>query len=630
MKFTTAVVLAASVASAAVAESDPDTCRLWMAPSNLGTPYLAKFGLYAGVDYNVDELLPFPELALPFVDFFIDGNKNTPYRRGILEWLESQFWLQDYAGTKFEGNVSSTAFVPGLGALAAYHSGVYNVEILQHAVWQRSRDPSMPDSGKADTSRGAISTFHNMTLKVTRTIPAGMELFANFGDVWDAQRDTSAFQDKVVRQDYADADKIVQRITDYFDKFPDMSDELKDETLDFMLRSILNQAGGFRAKALQSLIPNNWRHLSKVQQAGGTFEYRFPDMIKTPAWLAKNGMCVDNMEMKPSTIKGAGRGAFARRPIDKDDVISPIPTTIIGDASLLDMYDLSEGGGTDPMGRPIPPGNYYNYTQPRGQQIALNYCYGHPESSLLLLPLAPTVNYINHADGEDGSPEPNAVLRWSEHEKIMNDFATQDNLIPDVVNHRSHLITLELVAVRDIKPGEEIFIDYGPEWADAWADYSSRATMAKGGKWPLKADDIRQVFASKAYPVKVTDETNPYPHGTATACFMTLHAVPDGLPHYNADGEDVYHWDGDINNVKGADLTYCDLLDRVETPEGSWNYTVRTRFNDDNFIEVRHVPHGAITVVDTPYNSDMHHHEAFRFPIGIPDEIWPQHWRDLR
>lgn len=628
MKFSTRVIVASVLgygAAAAAADAAADTCRLWVAPSNLASPQVLKFGLYAGVDFEPDEILPWKELALPFVDFFIDANKQTPYRRGIVEWLESQFWLSDYVGSKYEGNVSATAFVPGLGALAAYHSGVYNIEIWQHASWSRGPDEALPAAGKADVSRGAVSTFHNITARATRHIPAGMELFANYGDVWDAAKDTSLYQDKIVRQDYEDADKIVQRMAEYFDKFPDMSADLKDETINFMLRSVLNQAGGFRAKPLQALIPNNWRMLDQIKQAGGTFNYRFPDYIKSQKWLERNGLCVDNLEVKKSTIEGAGRGAFARRAIKEDQVISPIPTTVLGDASLLDMFDVLPGGGTDNMGRKVPPGNYYNYSVPRGQQIAMNYAYGHPESSLLLLPLAPMVNYVNHGEA------PNAVLRWAEHEKVINDYMTQDNLIADVVNHRSHLVTLELVALRDIAVGEEVLIDYGPEWADAWADYKSRASMAQpGATWPLKAVDLRQVFASKAYPVKVTDENNPYPKGVVTACFLSLEQTTDGTPHFNDEGDEIYQWTGDVNDLKGVDAAFCDLVDKVETPEGSWNYTIRTRLNDDQMVDVIKVPHAAITLVDMPYQSDIHHPEAFRFQIGIPDDIWPQHWRDLR
>ena len=626
MKLSIAALLAALSATAVAVDNDAKTCRLWLAPSNLASPQLAKFGLYAGVDFDEDETLPFPELALPFVDFFIDAHKQNPYRRGILDFLEPQFWLADYTGSKYEGNFSATSFVPGLGALANYHSGIYNIEIDQTAVWTRPRDPSFPPSGKADASRAAISNIHSITMVATRDIQAGMELFANYGDVWDAEKDVSFFQDKVVRQDYADADAIVARILEYFDRFPDMSDNLKEDTLDFMLRSIVNQAGGFRAKALQSLIPNNWRHLSKVDEVGGTFNYRFPDYVKSPEWLAKYGLCVDNLEVKPSTIAGAGRGAFARRAIETDAVISPIPTTIIGDASLMDMYDFISVEGKDSMGRPLAPeGANYDYEKPRGQQIAMNYCYGHPESSLLLLPLAPMVNYVNHAS------EPNAFLRWSEHDAIVNDYATQDNLIEDVTNHRSHLVTLELVALREIKVGDEVTIDYGPEWAEAWADYTSRASMTRpGATWPLKADDLREVFAKKPFPVGVTDETNVYPEGVVTACFLTIDSTPDGVPHFSEDGEDIYQWMGNVDSLSGSDLTFCDLVSRTETPEGSFNYTVRTRSQEDQYMVIVDVPHRAVTVVDTAYKSDIHHPEAFRFPIGIPDDIWPQHWRDLR
>ena len=46
-----------------------------------------------------------------------------------------------------------------------------------------------------------------------------------------------------------------------------------------------------------------------------------------------------------------------------------------------------------------------------GHQLLLNYCYGHPGSSLLLYPHAPTVNFVNHG----GAGRSNAELRWSEH-----------------------------------------------------------------------------------------------------------------------------------------------------------------------------------------------------------------------
>ena len=41
------------------------------------------------------------------------------------------------------------------------------------------------------------------------------------------------------------------------------------------------------------------------------------------------------------------------------------------------------------------------------QQLMLNYLFGHPKSDLMLLPIGPMVNFINH-----NRQQPNAVIRW--------------------------------------------------------------------------------------------------------------------------------------------------------------------------------------------------------------------------
>jgi hypothetical protein len=43
------------------------------------------------------------------------------------------------------------------------------------------------------------------------------------------------------------------------------------------------------------------------------------------------------------------------------------------------------------------------------QQLFLNYCYGHKNSSLLFWPYSPIVNLVNHDE-----TQPNVVLRWSD------------------------------------------------------------------------------------------------------------------------------------------------------------------------------------------------------------------------
>jgi hypothetical protein len=59
-----------------------------------------------------------------------------------------------------------------------------------------------------------------------------------------------------------------------------------------------------------SLIPANPRKLKKVQEAGGTFMYRYKDMVKSKKWLNENGFCLDAIRQGISAIPNAGRGAF--------------------------------------------------------------------------------------------------------------------------------------------------------------------------------------------------------------------------------------------------------------------------------------------------------------------------------
>ena len=85
------------------------------------------------------------------------------------------------------------------------------------------------------------------------------------------------------------------------------------------------------------------------------------------------------------------------------------------------------------------------------KQLILNYCYGHPESNLLLFPYSPVVNYVNHAPsagGENGSAVANAKLQWSER---FNTKEWLDKSPEELIRqHKRAGLAMELVALRDI------------------------------------------------------------------------------------------------------------------------------------------------------------------------------------
>lgn len=597
---------------------DPDACPLWLAPSHTGTAKEPKYGLYAGRAYRENETLPNPELAIPLVDMIEDFNRDTPARDVIIEFLESNLWTAEYAGSNWEGNLSAPLAIPGIGVLPNYHTGVFNVDFLQASVLLRDNQYQTTEGetyvtaqpGKAHLSRGALTTYHNVTLRATQPIPAGMELFANFGDIWDGNYTNDFYQDTFHRYDYEDADKIIDALLDLYQDFPDLSLDLKEDILDFFLDKVLGTAAGKHAKTIKSLIPENPRKLKKVKEAGGSFLYRYPDIIRSTEWLQKNGFCLDTIKSGPSTIPNAGRGAFATRNLKNGETITISPMLHIADKDLMTMYPITTF--TDQRTGAV---------QPIGKQLILNYCFGHAESSLLLFPLGSLVTLINHS-----SKSPNAYITWSKRkDKISNQHEYHDYSVEKLAQVDNVVLVMKVVAMREIAEGEEILLNYGRDWEASWQDYQTKweKDHESSLKHPLKAEDVRSFYKNRPFETAHTLQRNPYPPNMATACFLRTRERPDGQPMVDAaTSYAITEWIGPetLEDYQGKRLFIVDVLDRHEAPGGFfYNYTLNARITATHFEQVVNVPHTACTFVNRPYSGDIHTEGAFRHPISIID-----------
>lgn len=114
-------------------------------------------------------------------------------------------------------------------------------------------------------------------------------------------------------------------------------------------------------------------------------------------WLKHHGVCIDTLYAGKST--NGGRGAFAKTAIQKGDLITPAPLLVLKREDLR-IYEANE---TQAAFR-----NVLNFDKVIGEEVLLNYCHGHSQSQVLLLPNVPIVNYINHAFDK----EPNAEIQW--------------------------------------------------------------------------------------------------------------------------------------------------------------------------------------------------------------------------
>jgi hypothetical protein len=343
----------------------------------------------------------------------------------------------------------------------------------------------------------------------------------------------------------------------------------------------------------------------------GTGAYSVRDSIRSTEWLETNGRCLDNIKPGVSKIPQAGRGAFATRGIKKGDIVAPAPLVQLN-RHQMEMFEDSD------------PENDESEISPMGSQLLRNYCFGHANSSILLFPYSPVVNYINHDHHNF-----NAELQWSTLAHHRSDWLNRS--VDELMRMPHTGLIMEFVANRDISPGEEILIDYGTRWEQAWNDY------VKSWKPDASYKDYSPAWKLNDYtvPVRTKDEqlSNPYPKHVTMACYVG--PLDGDQPGTLVNGHLEYKWtfvkdlyDTTINAFP------CEILERtgenVDTADSilpvAERYRVRVWRLEQFPWTVTHVPRRAIEFFDDKYMSDLHLRNAFRHEMDLPDHMLPLAW----
>jgi hypothetical protein len=346
-------------------------------------------------------------------------------------------------------------------------------------------------------------------------------------------------------------------------------------------------------------------------------------------------MCLDkNVRIATSTIPGAGKGLFVKRRLSKGSNLLSTPLIPIHRKDLEILNDRNNQNTKKP-----------NVESINTKQLLLNYCLGHQESDLLLLPYGPMFLHINH-----DSISPNAVLRW--HTVVVTDVNSRrrqqyhhpelwDWTADEVADAHGMGLMVDLVSLRNLEPNEEVRIDYGIDWSKAWEEHVETHKEQQQQRRIMKSDVIKQnkesyipAAAIKDIRTKYEQEINPYPNDTVRIwCIYDRSVLDDHVDQKTVTWND----DNDEENVDeilstAGCLAPCDVISRLGT-----KYTIRLdpQHNDDVGIEscqvtnevwISHVPEGAIRILDRPYTADMFLVSAFRHEIGVPDGFYPDTW----
>jgi hypothetical protein len=587
-------------------------CTVYMAPSTLGVD--TSMGIYTAIPLEDGVVINYPEIIVPLL-FREFGEHVAGYDDGVLwdryVWEGEVMEMETYIETNL--HASRAVFVPGVGCTVNSVLDMSNIQSTHGSNYStcglhRSKDPGS----------GAFTPYYNGKTIAAATLPAGAELFASYGDYWIP--DIPGAQ---IALDYLleEADEFM---TKQFYPFvaeheTELTADMKQALWDFVVKDFPVVSKAF------SNLPKNvpWSDIEavlkqqqqeKLQVATNTSddevevvspvrEFIRRQSVRNVDWLRQNGYCQDHLVPGISTIPQAGRGAFASRALPAGTIVGYAPLVHVGlYGRNIFTVDVGKKGDGEPPQR-------------KQYDLIINYSFGHWNSTVMLTPYGGGVNYINHG----GKEKANVKLRWPDRELIAHKPEFLQRTPYDLSNTVDKIgLSFEYVAIRDIAPGEEVLLDYGVEWEQAWAKHVAQWQPVPNASVYMHSTEWNEsTFRTMAELAQ-----DPYPPNLHTMCQESYSLNPDGV---------TYSWVDVLRPTHHR--VYCSVIERTRvsttvngTSMDQTLYTVVLEFEDESTIAVKGVPSEGIGLYDKAFSADWHLPNVFRHEIAIPDDIMPSVW----
>lgn len=419
------------------------------------------------------------------------------------------------------------------------------------------------------------------------------------GDIYFTSR-YEIFGDIPLRENLTEAEKVIKRWMAL-----NISDAAK-ESLWFAVQNLSWTSRGVNA------LRTSVSQARQVASQGIRSIYQ-PQSIRRLDQLESEGRCQDNIRHGVSTLPHAGRGAFATRSLKAGEKVSGSPLLHIPNLIFTNMYARK---------RTLDGKWARNKTEIVGRQILVNYCWGHVDSRVILCPYGAGVNFINH-----NQTKVNVKIQWAPNGIISHNDSWL-TLSPAEMYKYDVSLAFDYIALQDIEVGDELFLDYGSPWENAWNKHKERWLQNKPSEWNeyAPAEVWNRKFGRSPLRTAAEQQHEPYPEHILIRCKKKL-------------SRKTY-----IDEIRGGNSTQlfqisdkgvpCRILKRYhdESLAGEFVYDVELKLKNSegsHYSKMRQgVPRNAIQFVDVPYSTDIHLEDAFRFSPQIPDEILPDAWRE--
>jgi len=560
---------------------DPIGCRTYLGESSIPS---SGFGMYSAVNISEGDNIGYDDAFVILIDFPLHNVYRDKENAKKYYNLAQYVWTDGLGfGISNEAHQVS-ASLAGMGSVANCAPGVKHSDVkLSQLVGYKAPRFS-------EVEAGASNEFGVMRWKASKNIQQGMELFANYGDSY-FKREDRRLDTVPLADDFKYADMIS---SEFFNSISSPQNKnLSQEVKQKKWRKTINGL----PKKVQAALPSNITYLENVVNDGSALFALLPDVIRTPEWLEKHGLCMDNIIPRPSKLQYGGIGAFSSRFLTKNSLIAPIPLMIMERSHLI-MYEQKL------IDFKLP--EFKNKVMTH--QLLLNYCFGHRDSSLLFLPYSSNVLFINHS-----SQKTNAKLRWSKHKLHKSTWL---DLPPKELLKKSSGLIIELIATQDINVGDEIYLDYGKDWEEAWNTHLSKwkqSPQKQKGTIKMVENYDNYYAEDDVVPTILEQKILSYPKNIQTACVLNNSLER----HKNGKTKLKFFWGGSEDN---ASLFPCDILERNLS-----NTKFVARFWP--FV-VHNIPRSAVKFISRVYSSNQSNKNAFRHSISIPDDMIPSRWKD--
>lgn len=474
-------------------------------------------------------------------------------------------------------------FLPGLPSLVQHHSYLENIMISGMKL--------MGSSQRVDIMAGAETAYHSVQLIAKRRIQKGEELF-----LFPPSRKHSEFSSPHPKKEaYEMAEELVQKLKEYA-AMEQTKSITSAQWTDLLYRIRMDV---MEDSATAKLLPRSLYELELAFQKGLA---RSKLIDRNIDWILEHGTCLDSIrqgsvEETKESVHPRSFGAFATLKLPEGSVISQTPMIPVHRDVML-MHSS------------------HNNTR----QLLWNYCLGHRQGTILLCPTTAAA-MMNH-----NSKAPNVRLRWMEPNRLLHG-SLEEFLATVKLND---MLVMEYVALRDIAEGEELVIDYGSEWGNAYQSHL-RDNHHSARVLPLLTDYEKQIQRD---PLLLLSEN--LPSALATECQLYPLLKPDAQLDDWQDFFTVHRdsWPLDLQKLYPKDDQFaswypCQAVD-VDPSTSSYSVLIFSQHlhNEKVLRRFRGFPQEYIRLVNERHHSDQHSPWAFRHYISIPDDIFPLRWRN--